>query len=96
MTNQSDWSGEVKSLEKPTLNTAQIKRLMRMTGLLRSDASVMDLVALIKKALDEGREFDARGYWCELEDAEQEILWLAPKFGGIFTTRERELIRSGE
>ena len=38
----------------------------------------------------------AREYWYEFTEEEQVILWVAPTFGGIFTTEERKRLRPGE
>jgi len=34
--------------------------------------------------------------WFELTDKEQLMLWVAPSKGGIFTSEEREIIKSSE
>ena len=38
---------------------------------------------------------EAEECWAEMTEAEQTALWVAPKFGGIFTTEERKIIKGG-
>lgn len=77
-----------------TLNDGQVFRLKRMADLLR-DPLVFSAVGEIKSYLSVGDHLGAMQIWDELSDYEKECLWVAPRFGGIFTTEERKIIRSG-
>ena len=86
-----DWTdGEV--VEPPKLTTAQVYRLMRMTEVLR-DVNNIAQVYEIKLACLDARFNDARGYWSDFSEDEQTALWVAPLYGGVFTTDERKALR---
>lgn len=68
---------------------------MRLTEALKNDPLLMLQVAEIKLAIRAGDLDHARALWHECEDWEKEHLWIAPKYGGVFTTEERKLLRSG-
>lgn len=50
----------------------------------------------IKKALDENDLITASKTWQKLTDDEKAALWVAPTKGGIFTTKQREIMKSKE
>lgn len=76
-----------------TLTNAQVFALLRMTTVLQ-DTAVCGTVATMKEIMDRDQSF-AKQIWCELSEDEQTALWVAPKFGGIFTTEERKIIKGG-
>jgi hypothetical protein len=88
------WSGNVVNATHNLTNT-QIIRLMRMTEVLRERANLHQMYE-IKYALAALELDDARALWCEFTEEEQVALWVAPTFGGIFTTEERKRLRPGE
>ena len=53
-------------------------------------------VDAIKEAISNGDISSAAEAWFELEKEEKESLWVAPSKGGVFTTQEREIIKSSE
>lgn len=67
-----------------------IESIMRHNGVLRE---FIFSVADIKRGLAEQNWSMAAETWCELDVDSQRALWLAQTKGGIFTTRERELIK---
>lgn len=77
------------------LNNGQILALLRMTEALR-DNSVYASVYFIKEhmVLENGLSAASEA-WQELTEAEQTALWIAPSYGGIFTTEERKVIKNG-
>ena len=77
---------------KPLLNTGQIYRLMRMTEVLR-DPLNWESVYFIKQYIAYDDMVGAYQLWDEFTESEQEALWVAPTYGGIFTTEERKAIR---
>jgi hypothetical protein len=87
----SEWSGEVVN-ESHNLSNAQVCRLLKMTECLRNPVNAAQ-VAMIKSALSEDQVEDALAYWSEFRDHEQVALWIAPTYGGIFTTEERKQLR---
>lgn len=93
-----DWvDGEVEVPEKEPLTPAQQHRVLRMVDVLR-DPLNLHQVAIIKEMLNPEHEehidtATARGFWSEFTEEEQTALWVAPKYGGIFTTDERKALR---
>jgi hypothetical protein len=87
-----DWSGEV-SEESHHLTTRQVIRLLRLTELLRRDEWILETIAAMKRSIAEECYQDALVYWADFTEAEQMTLWMAPKFGGIWTTEERKALR---
>jgi hypothetical protein len=53
-------------------------------------------VQAIQEAIAANHLEHAHEAWTELDDDTKAALWLAPTKGGIFTTREREAMRSNE
>lgn len=53
-------------------------------------------VDAIKAGIEEGDLSSAAESWFELGNDVKQALWLAPTKGGIFTTRERDIIKSSE
>lgn len=68
-------------------------RLLRHNEVLREN---FDTVFAIKESLKDGNLHDALMYWQELSHDEMRALWIAPRSGGIFTTKERALLKSDE
>jgi len=87
----SSWDGDIVN-ESYKLTDAQIVRLLAMTECLR-DTINMQQVAEIKQAIKEGDDLSAIAFWSEFTEEEQTALWVAPKYGGIFTTDERKALR---
>ena len=52
-------------------------------------------IRVIKLGIINNRLDAASECWDELTEPEQTALWVAPKFGGIFTTEERNIIKGG-
>ena len=55
-----------------------------------------DSISNIRLCLAVGSYDAAREAWREIPEKDQMLIWKAPSKGGIFTTLERNLIRSGE
>ena len=53
-------------------------------------------IASIKKGILHGDYGTAQESLQELTDDEKKLLWIAPSKGGVFTTKEREIMRSTE
>lgn len=53
-------------------------------------------ILCIKEGIQSGDFSSAKEAWNELEEPEQMALWLATTKGGVFTTKERETIKSSE
>jgi len=90
-----NWDGEI-ILEEHKLNDKQVIRLLAMTEAIRESEYLADYVHQIKQALHEGRREDAVGLWADLSESEQIALWVAPTYGGIFTTAERKALHHEE
>jgi len=90
----ADWMDGEIDIQEQKLSNGQIFALLRMTGVL-SNTVVIQSVGLIKEGITD-RDFGiAHQIWGELSEEEQTALWVAPKFGGIFTTEERKIIKGG-
>ena len=72
--------------------SGQIFRLMRHNEAVRE---LFKSIACIKEGIENERYDEAREAWGELTGAEQEAVYIAPKYGGIFTTEERRIIKNG-
>ena len=91
----SDWMDTDVDMPEQTLTNAQVFALLRMTEALR-DFVVLSSVFTIKQSICENDDVEYAGHvWGELSEDEQTALWVAPKFGGIFTTEERKIIKGG-
>lgn len=53
-------------------------------------------IVAIKEGIAMGNLSEAAEEWFTLEDVVKSSLWIAPSKGGVFTTREREVIKSSE
>ena len=91
-----DWVDKaVTEVDEPSpLNNAQIGRLLRMTEALRDDSALMAQCAMIKQEVEAGEYEQAQALYDELDAAEQMATWVAPKYGGIFTTFERKVLKN--
>lgn len=58
--------------------------------------ALSDSIDAIKTALASGDLYGAAEAWFELSDDEKMSIWKAPKNGGVFTTKEREIMKSKE
>jgi len=89
-----DWSGEVESPkeDKSKLTAGQISKLLRHNECLRVN---LFSVMTIRMALSDDLYDEAAESWNELTEDEQTALWVAPSYGGIFTTEERKIILNG-
>jgi len=71
----------------------QISRMMAHNNCLRDH---LPTVLAMKESMALGELSTAKECWDELDESEQRALWLATTKGGIFTTQERETIKSTE
>lgn len=55
-----------------------------------------DSIDAIKVGIGDGNLATAAEAWFELSDEEKAGLWKAPSKGGVFTTKEREILKSTE
>jgi hypothetical protein len=88
----SDWDGDIKNVSH-ILTEGQIVKLVAMTDALRDDLDLLDQVVSIKRSVSEEDYEYALGLWEDLDEVEQTALWVAPRYGGIFTTEERKRLR---
>ena len=56
----------------------------------------LDSLSAVKLGIVENDLASASGAWHDIPQDDQRILWVAPSKGGIFTTKEREIIKSCE
>lgn len=80
-------------LASADLTEGQHNGLLRLNHALRSDLVLLQCVVEIKIAFSGGDDMYARALWGDLTPEEEEALWIAPKYGGIFTTDERKRLR---
>lgn len=67
-----------------------VENLLEHMHLVRE---LFDVVSAIKIGIANENWDDAAIAWCSLEVEQKSALWKAPSKGGIFTTREREIMR---
>ena len=91
MNTVSEWSGEVEQVPEVKLDNAAVFRLLRHNEYLRDNLASVSCIkdCITQKAFDEAHEA-----WCELSQDEQTALYIAPSKGGIFTTKERAIIKN--
>jgi hypothetical protein len=90
----ADWMDQEIEIKEQTLTNGQVFALMRMTEALR-DPIVFQSIFEMKHSFASGDYEYAGHVWSELTEDEQTALWVAPKYGGIFTTEERKIIKGG-
>jgi hypothetical protein len=89
-----DWDGDIENVSHK-LSDAQVVRLLAMTEVLRDEVNLCQITE-IKSMLRADDIQAALGYWSEFTEAEQIALWVAPTYGGIFTTEERTKLKTTE
>ena len=90
----ADWMDGEVDIPEQSLTNGQVFALLRMTEALASEV-VLDSVLWIKRGIENKDYTSAEEVWSDLSEDEQTALWVAPKFGGIFTTEERKIIKGG-
>lgn len=89
------WDSEVIN-HSHNLSGEQVVRLLAMTKVL-SSAINLQQVAEIKENIASGDPYKIayarESLWSEFTEEEQHALWVAPLYGGIFTTDERKALR---
>ena len=91
----SEWDGEEAPSEHK-LNDKQGVRLLAMAKAIRETTYIADYINQIKECLRQDSVEEARALWSDLSEEEQIALWVAPSFGGVFTTAERKALHHGE
>jgi len=76
-----------------TSSVGLLDRLYAHNTALRGNLST---VLCMKEGIESGDLSAAKEAWSELDEDEQRSLWVAVTKGGIFTTKERETIKSPE
>lgn len=98
MSDAPDWiDGRVKEPQgdgKRFLRPAQEARLLRLTAILRDDVSLLEQVVWMKRAIAAGDYHEAKALWWQLSFEEKMTIWVAPKYGGIFTVEERKILKA--
>lgn len=97
----ADWMDGEVDIPEQTLTNGQVFALIRMTEALRRPevayavgAIKCDLNCYIKHGTKTALDIPSE-CWNELSEDEQTALWVAPSYGGIFTTEERKIIKGG-
>ena len=88
----SDWDGEVEN-DSYKLTDAQVVKLFTMCCHLRDNPADFIQLGEIKQALVDHKDEDALALWSDFTDEEKEILWVAPTYGGLFTTADRKRLK---
>ena len=68
----------------------------KLKGLVSAVLSNHSSIVAIKEGIALDNLSEAAEEWFTLEDEIKASLWIAPSKGGVFTTREREVIKSSE
>lgn len=88
-----NWDGAVVGDEK-RLTLKQERRLLRMVEVLRDPLSLSQILDLKIAVSKKDYEY-AQGLFQEFTQEEQEALYVAPSYGGILTTFERQIAKYG-
>lgn len=89
----------MNNLEKFFEHTTEQENDSRLARLLEHNAAVRDnwqLVSAVKEALAAEDYIEASMLWSRAPETVKESLWVAPTKGGIFTTKERQQLKSNE
>lgn len=91
----SDWNSDVLEPvnDANPLNAAQVRRLMAMTVVLQDRVNLSQVAEIKQSILDDDHD-SARALFDDFTEAEQTALWVAPSYGGVFTTLERKVIKN--
>jgi len=90
---------EIASADEVANAINQQKEMEAVARLQQHNTALRDnlpSILAIKNALSEDAYSTAKECWQELSEDEQRALWVAPTKGGVFTTQEREKMKSGE
>ena len=91
-----EWAdGDVEDIGNTNkLNIKQEGYLLDMMEALRR-TDVLSAEAAMKGYIESNDMWDAKCEWEDLTQDEQNALWVAPSYGGVFTTEERKVIKDG-
>ena len=92
----SEWDAPVVEIERldKSLSPDQQGRLIEMVEVLR-DYNNLKQIAEIKMNCEDDEYYEyARVLFEEFTQKEQQALWVAPTYGGIFTTHERKVLKN--
>lgn len=87
----NEWTEEVIDRDSIKLTNAGILRLINHNKALQNELSS---VVYIKDCIAQRSFEEAKEAWVELTEDVQTDLWVAPSKGGIFTTKERDVIKN--
>lgn len=66
----------------------------KLRGLLDAVASNISSIAAIKEGIALDKMAEAAEEWFTLDDEIKKSLWIAPSKGGVFTTKERDVMKT--
>jgi len=95
MESDNRWvDGDLVEIEtkKPLLTQPEVGRLLRHNNCLRD---CFNSISYVKQSIQLKLFNEAKEAWIELTEEEQTAIYIAPSKGGIFTTEERKIIKSG-
>lgn len=82
--------------ESAMLRTGKTEEQLAAEAYQDSIIDLMPSVKAIKDGIATGDLSTASESWQELTDVEKQLLWKAPSKGGVFTTKEREIMKTTE
>lgn len=89
-----DWTDTgIEDVKRLTLQ--QERRLMNMVEVMREHPFVLEQIIAIKNACSRGDYMEAQNLWLDFSEEEQNALFVAPGYGGIFKTHERNAVKYG-
>jgi hypothetical protein len=89
-----DWVDGAVVAIKDALDPSQMDRLLAQSKLIRDEPWVLQSIMSIKDGIFNDDPMAVREAWAELTEEQQNTLWLAPTYGGLFTTSERTYIKT--
>ena len=87
------WVDQPVINEKLKLNEGQVEALLFMMEVLRDPHNLKQVAEIKENCEDEDFYGYARVLWEEFAEHEQHALWVAPSYGGVFTTHERKVLQ---
>lgn len=96
MSERPAWTNKEPVEKTHRLNNSHVERVLAMIALLREPHNLRQVAEIKDEIATDGEEHleQARHLFDEFTEDEKQALWVAPTYGGIFTTFERKVLRN--
>jgi hypothetical protein len=89
-----DWVDGAVVAIKDVLDPSQMERLLAQSKLIREEYWILNTISMMKDSIFNDDPMAVREAWAELTEEQQQTIWLAQTYGGLFTTAERTYIKT--